>query len=120
METGVASDARTLEEAGPDGRGYFERDEAVAGEQIVLAALVDDTQVASRSASSSGSTVQIFQHIAGNRTAGSEEPTPVLDRVKALASLDPATRGFGLDTVCAQERSRLCRPWNSDLSASAG
>jgi len=35
-------------------------------------------------------------------TAGTCQANPVLDRVKALVALDPATRGSGLDTVCAQ------------------
>jgi hypothetical protein len=52
-----ASDARTLDDAGSDRRGYFDRDGAVDREQIILAALVDHPQVPSRSASSSGSTV---------------------------------------------------------------
>jgi hypothetical protein len=46
LETGNASDPRNLEQAGPEGRGYFDGDEAVGGEQIILAALVDDAQVA--------------------------------------------------------------------------
>jgi hypothetical protein len=46
--------------------------------------------------------ILVFRCITTNRTAGDEEPNPVLDRVKALASLDPAREGFGLDTVCAQ------------------
>jgi hypothetical protein len=36
--------------------------------------------------------------------AGADDSDPVLARVKALAALDPAVRGFGLDTACAQVR----------------
>ena len=45
-ETGEPSDPRTRQQAGSDGRGDFDRDEAVSGEQILLAALVDDAQIA--------------------------------------------------------------------------
>jgi hypothetical protein len=45
--------------------------------------------------------VSVFQYIAANRTAGSEEPNPVLAQVKALAAARPL-RGFGLDPVSAQ------------------
>jgi len=46
LKTADASDPRTLYDAGPDRRGYFDRDEAVGREQIILATLVDDAQVA--------------------------------------------------------------------------
>ena len=41
----LAKDSGLLQQGSLDGRGHVDRDESIGGEQIVLAAFIDDTKI---------------------------------------------------------------------------